>query len=166
VPPSPGHGWAARRELIERHGFYDVMILGGGDSMLARAAFGLHEDAADALDFNPRQRTHYHPWAKRFHGDVRGQVGFVDTPLHHLWHGELSERRYFSRYRGMKKFDFDPFRDIGLGKDSQCWRWKSEKPELRDYVRRYFESRNEDGEGRAASVQRDNRYSFSSSKTR
>ena len=27
---SPGHAWAARRDLLARHGLYDAMIMGGG----------------------------------------------------------------------------------------------------------------------------------------
>jgi hypothetical protein len=34
-PRLPGGAWAGRRSLIEKHGFYDSMILGGGDGAFA-----------------------------------------------------------------------------------------------------------------------------------
>ncbi|MBE2240332.1 MAG: hypothetical protein IAE81_21275 [Caldilineaceae bacterium] len=36
----PGIGWAARRDLIERHSVYDAAILDGGDELFAHAAGG------------------------------------------------------------------------------------------------------------------------------
>ena len=44
----------------------------------------------------------------------------------------------------MARFDFDPTRDIAISK-SGPWRWASDKPELRAYLRDYFVSRQEDG---------------------
>jgi hypothetical protein len=35
---APGFAWAARRELLDRHGFFDACVLGGGDRALAFAA--------------------------------------------------------------------------------------------------------------------------------
>ena len=39
---SPGHAWAARRDLLDRVGFYDPMILGSGDfkPRVAKSKFG------------------------------------------------------------------------------------------------------------------------------
>ena len=36
----PGIAWAARRDLVERHGVYDADILGGNDELFAHAAAG------------------------------------------------------------------------------------------------------------------------------
>lgn len=36
----PGIAWAARRDLIEKHGLYDAAILDGGDELFAHAAGG------------------------------------------------------------------------------------------------------------------------------
>ncbi|NNM05455.1 MAG: hypothetical protein HKO65_10160, partial [Gemmatimonadetes bacterium] len=35
-----GFAWAIRREIIERHGFYDAQILGNGDFVMAHAMYG------------------------------------------------------------------------------------------------------------------------------
>jgi hypothetical protein len=44
----------------------------------------------------------------------------------------------------MEAFSFDPFTDIEMDHNG-CWRWSSNKQEMHDYIRRYFESRKEDG---------------------
>ena len=36
----PGFAWAARRELLERHGLYDVALNAGGDHLIAHAMCG------------------------------------------------------------------------------------------------------------------------------
>ena len=36
----PGIAWAARRDIIEKHGLYDAAIIDGGDELLAHAAGG------------------------------------------------------------------------------------------------------------------------------
>src|SRR5215472_11190908 len=35
---APGFAWASRRELLDRHGFFDGCIVGGGDGAMASAA--------------------------------------------------------------------------------------------------------------------------------
>jgi hypothetical protein len=139
-----GLAWAARRELLETHGFYDAGVLGGGDRALACAAFGLLDGLLAPWSANPRQSAHFLAWARPFHEDVRGRVGWVDGPCFHLWHGERKHRRYVERYQGFRGFDFDPGRDIAIDA-SGCWRWNSDKPEMHRYVRDYFFGRREDG---------------------
>ncbi len=45
---SPGHAWAARRDLLDRVGFYDAMILGSGDFTMAMAAIGRYRNIVGA----------------------------------------------------------------------------------------------------------------------
>jgi hypothetical protein len=139
-----GLAWAARRRLLETHGFYDAGVLGGGDRALACAAFGQLDGLLAPWCANPRQSAHFLDWARPFHEDVRGSVGCVGGACFHLWHGAREDRRYVERYEGFRAFDFDPGRDIVLD-PSGCWRWNSDKPEMHRYVRDYFHSRREDG---------------------
>jgi hypothetical protein len=140
--PSNGLGWAARREVLEARGLYDACILGGADRALLCAALGTAETAAQAARMSPRRAGHYLAWADPFFRTVRARVGYVSGRIFHLWHGNLSDRGYGQRHRLLA--DFDPFTDIALAPQG-CWRWSSDKPELHAAVRRYFESRNEDG---------------------
>ena len=66
------------------------------------------------------------------------------TAVYHFWHGEMRDRGYPTRQSILQRFDFDPNRDIALD-DNGCWRWNSDKPDLHDAVRAYFQDRKEDG---------------------
>jgi hypothetical protein len=139
-----GLAWAARRRLLERHGFYDAGVLGGGDRALACAAFAQFDGLRESWCANQRQSAHFLDWARPFHEAVRGGVGYVDGAVYHLWHGRKDDRRYVDRYARFRAFDFDPYRDIAVD-PSGCWRWNTSKPDMHRYVEDYFHSRREDG---------------------
>jgi hypothetical protein len=142
--PSPGMAWAARRELLERHGFFDACVIGGGDTALACAAYGMPEIATTLHRMNARQSARYLAWAVPFHQDVCGNVGALAGEIQHLWHGDLVNRRASERHVGLAVHDFDPHVDIAMGAQG-AWRWASAKPALHAYVREYFQRRSEDG---------------------
>ncbi len=144
-----GLAWASRREVLERHGLYDACILGSGDRTILSAALGEFDCGSRATFMNDRRKEHYLAWAQPYFATVRGRVGHIPGRLFHLWHGDLKDRQYEGRHRGFESFDFDPFADITLDENS-CWRWSSDKKEMHEFVRSYFESRNEDGAGSPA----------------
>ncbi len=139
-----GLAWASRREVLEKHGLYDACILGSGDRAILCAALGKFAYGERALLMNARRAEHYLVWARPYFEAVRGRVGCIQGPLFHLWHGDVKDRQYEERHRGLNGFDFDPFTDIVLDHNG-CWRWSSDKRQLHVFVRRYFESRSEDG---------------------
>jgi hypothetical protein len=139
-----GLAWASRRELLERHGLYDACILGTGDRTILSAALGRFDCGSRATFMNERRTAHYLAWARPYFADVGGRVGYLSGRLFHLWHGELVDRRYDERHRAFARFDFDPLTDIALDPGGS-WRWSSDKPAMHAFVRRYFESRREDG---------------------
>lgn len=136
--------WAARRELFETHGFFDACIVGGGDTAIACAAYGYYEQGVCHHVINDWQREYYHAWAKPFFATVRAAVGCVEGSVYHLWHGSMQDRHYKQRHEGLRRFDFNPFRDIAVGANG-TWCWSSDKPALHQYVRDYFALRREDG---------------------
>ncbi|MBI1374623.1 MAG: hypothetical protein GC159_18040 [Phycisphaera sp.] len=139
-----GTAWAARRDVLERFGFYDACIIGSGNRAMASAIIGRPDDAVHALRMNPQQAQHFHAWADPYREALNGTLGYIDQTIYHLWHGDLADRRYAERHEQLARFDFDPYRDITLGDDG-CWRWNSDKPDMHAYVRHYFEQRREDG---------------------
>lgn len=139
-----GLGMAARRELLERHGLYDVCVIGGGDTALLGGAYGATDVLAQRWRMSPAQQRHYARWATDFHEDVSGRVGALPGEIHHLWHGDLKDRRYGLRHLDLERHDFDPQNDIRLGADG-AWRWASDKPALHTLLRNYFQNRHEDG---------------------
>jgi len=141
-----GLAWAARREVLDRHGLYDACILGSADRAMLCAAMGTFEYGIRALLMNPRQQEHFLGWARPFFETIAGRIGYVPGLALHLWHGEMRDRQYGVREQELQAFDFDPFADVALDAATGCWRWSSDKPGLHAFVRRYFASRKEDGD--------------------
>ena len=139
-----GFAWAARREIIDRHGLYDANILGGGDTALVAAATNCFDTVMKYQYMNARQQERYLAWAKPFYETVQGDIGFLRGEIYHLWHGKIENRRARVRHQGLQAYHFDPFTDIALDA-SGCWRWNTQKPEMHEFIRQYFVARQEDG---------------------
>ena len=139
-----GLAWAARRESLDAHGLYDACILGTGDRVILCAAMGKLDYGEAAAGMTPRQAEHYRRWGAGFSSAMKARVGCIDGRIFHLWHGDLRDRRYAARHEGLRRFGFDPFTDIAVDGEG-CWRWSSPKADMHEYVRRYFDSRAEDG---------------------
>jgi hypothetical protein len=145
----PGGAWAARRSVIEKHGFYDRFILGGGDAAMAWAMYGLGKEWPGAwawfhVVLPGKLMQDLESWSDSFYGDVQGSVYFTPGRVFHLWHGDRKQRRYVLRFLSLRKADFNPATDIALD-ENQCWRWNSDKPELHREVEEYFRARREEG---------------------
>ena len=141
---STGFAWAARRELLDEYGFYDATIMGGGDRAMACATYGVFDSVMRFHSMNERQREYYLAWAEPFFESVGGAVSFADYELFHLWHGEMRDRKPRERHEGFERFGFDPYEDIAID-ENRSWRWDSDKPDMHQYVKKYFASRREDG---------------------
>jgi hypothetical protein len=137
---SPGMAWAARRELLQRHGLFDSCIIGGGDTAMACAAYGVPEVAMELHYMNEHQRRHYGRWATRFHEDVGGCVTALKGEIQHLWHGELASRRAGKRHTDLRVHNFNPDADIAHSQEG-AWRWASNKLQLHALLKNYFSSR-------------------------
>lgn len=146
-----GHAWAMRRHLLQPVGFYEAMIVGGGDYVFLQAALGQFEAVRTGHGWtspDSRQYRHFLRWAERFHGIVQSRIGMVPGDIFNLWHGELLDRRYMQRHQILTAHDFDPDRDIAIDPHgSLCW--SSDKPALHEAVRNYFRTRQEDGRHQA-----------------
>jgi hypothetical protein len=140
-----GLAWAGRRELLERHGFYDACVFGAGDRAVACAAFGRHRTARQAWLRTPEQRRHYHAWADGFASDVAQRVGLVEGELLHLWHGTLEDRQHRVRHEAAEAHAFDPDADIAADPETGLWRWATPKDALHRAVAEFFRRRREDG---------------------
>jgi hypothetical protein len=139
-----GFAWAARRELLDRHGLYDRAILGGGDVLNAHA-FAADGDFLRGRNFYMRgltraERAAYAEWGEGVAADTGGRIGFTPGRVLHLFHGPLAARHYLERLEILKDAAFDPLQDIGADTNG-CWRWNSDKPELHQRTRDYFAAR-------------------------
>jgi hypothetical protein len=141
-----GYAWCARRELLERHGFYDRCIVGGGDREMA-LAFILPSHAVPSAELRiraPRLRAHIERWHDAVYHDVRANIGFIPGAIHHIWHGEPASRNYEDRHSLLDSHDFDPEQDLELD-EAGCWRFTPSAQPLARRVADYLGSRKEDG---------------------
>jgi hypothetical protein len=140
----PGYAVAFRRSVLDACGFYEYMILGGGDSLLLGACYGLDLVRNDFISGMQKSiGSHCTPWYERISAQVRGSVGSIEGDVIHLWHGDRRERFYHER--PILLAAFNPSRDISAAPGC-CLEWTAGADRsLRDAVARYFLLRNEDG---------------------
>jgi hypothetical protein len=139
-----GFAWGARREFLKQHGFYDACIVGGGDRAMVCAAHRCFEGVMQRHRMSERAQRHYVSWAEPFYDSIRTQMGFLDTEIYHLWHGNVGLRNTRVRHEGLQRFQFDPHTDLAIDENG-AWKWNSSKFEMHEYLRSYFASRLEDG---------------------
>jgi hypothetical protein len=137
-----GYAWAARRSVMETHGFYRANVLGNADLNIAQAMFG--GDKHLKIDrLSPAAADHLKSWANAFYEDVRGSVIHVEGTIFHLWHGYKENRLYSGRLDVLIDHDFDPDEDLTASPEGPLI-WSSDKPGLHDWCDRYFALRGED----------------------
>lgn len=137
-----GYAWSSRKEVFDKYGFYDSLIIGAGDLFMSNAFFNNHSAYIDKLPPD-KLRKDYIAWAKKLYNKVKGSVYYSTGLLQHLWHGDYKDRFYMNRYDTYKVYDFDPKKDIK--KDiNDVWEWSSGKVKLHADIRRYFIIRRED----------------------
>jgi hypothetical protein len=139
---TPGGAWAARRELLARHGLYDRNIVGGGDQAFAEGLFGASNRFWDRQN-PPLLVADYREWQRRLCADVRANVGCVAGDVVHLYHGTRRNRQYVERTAALRAANFDPRTDVRVGGNGLL-EWSSAKPQLHRGLLQYFASRHED----------------------
>lgn len=139
----PGYGWACTRDAWDTMGgLLDFNIVGGADHQMAHALYGNVQIAIPEKSTESYNR-HVLAWEKRAL-QLRHNVGFVPGTIAHYWHGKKSRRGYWDRWRILVDNGFDPLTDL---QRSACGlnQLSGSKPKLRDALRTYFRSRQEDG---------------------
>jgi hypothetical protein len=138
----PGYAWAATREAINTiGGLFDVGIVGAGDHHMACCLIGQAERSIPK-NVHPVYKKYVLAWqtrALRLHKNI----GYVKGTIYHYWHGKKKDRRYKDRWQILMDSKFNPATDIH--KDWQgVWTLYPGHDKLRDDIRQYFQSRNED----------------------
>src|SRR5690606_5262440 len=90
-----GFAWAARRDVLEACGFFDVCLTGSGDHLMSHGFLGDLDSRCVELMIGLDTPLHraFVRWAGRAHDACRGELGFLPGRLLHLWHGELEQRK-------------------------------------------------------------------------
>lgn len=132
-----GFAWSARRDVLEKIGFYDGFILGSGDRLMGESFF--NKNASHNHDDHTilQGRT---DWTNYVYACVKGSVYYTSGTILHLWHGNFKDRGHGERRAILKRFDFNEQEDLILNKD-RCWEWNTNKTELIKAVENYFETR-------------------------
>lgn len=139
----PGYAWAARREAIEAvGGLIDLAILGSGDRHMATAMIGqVH------TSFNNKVHRNYKDmcfqWQARCDKWIMQDVGYLSGLLLHHWHGKKKDRHYVDRWKILVESNYNPFLDVRKDCDGVLV-LTDRNLKLRDGIRKYFRSRNED----------------------
>lgn len=139
-----GLAWVSSVNLLKKHGFYDAMIIGSGDRAMACAAYGHFKDVVFTTKLNSDRERHYMKWAKPFFNEINGNVGYLNSRLYHLWHGEIKDRNYIERHEAFSKFEFNPSQDL-VTDNNGCWVLNGVNKEMESFFVNYFKSRKEDG---------------------
>ena len=139
----PGYCWAARRDTLEAlGGLLDFSILGSGDNCMARAFLG-RVDTTFFPGIMDGYKAKLMEWQALAERHVLRDIGYVPGTIFHYWHGKKKDRGYADRWKILANNKFDP--DRHLFKDAQgLYRIHDTNTPLRDDIRRYFRSRNED----------------------
>lgn len=139
-----GKAWAGRRSILEQSGFYDAMIMGGGDGAMLNAMIGTFNDFIAHYQLNTERAEHYTKWALQLYSLTQSNLGVVPGQLTHLWHGNIQNRSYQERKKALATLNFNPYTDIKHIKNGP-WQWASKHTELHQLVSQYFYARKEDG---------------------
>jgi hypothetical protein len=139
-----GFGWAAKRSILDKHGFYDAMPIGSGDQAFFNAIYGNFPKTHAHAYFNDEGYAHWQQWARPVWDSVVGNVDCVSGRVYHLWHGDKKNRKYVDRHKPLHAAGFDPDLDIKIDANG-LWEWARPRPDLEKYLLEYFASRQEDG---------------------
>jgi hypothetical protein len=139
----PGLAWAARRQAIEDlGGLLDTWILGSADWHMAYALIGKAQQTINS-GWTQALKDTLLEWQDRAEKYIKRNVGFVPGSLFHHWHGKKKDRRYNNRAEILINSQYDP--NLHIKKDSQgLWQLTDKSIKLRDEIRAYMSSRNED----------------------
>lgn len=142
----PGYCWAMTHEAYEMvGGLIDTAVLGAGDRHMAfgmagcmekSITKGLHESYAQPM----------YEWEKRAERYIQRDVGFVGGTILHHWHGKKKDRKYHSRWNILINNNFNLNTDVKRDRQGllQLEVMDVRQMKLRDDIRHYFRSRNED----------------------
>jgi hypothetical protein len=145
-PGAPGLGQGWRRDAWDAvGGLIDWPIVGACDSYMAWALIG-QLGRALRRDFHKGYTDPMYEWQRKAVLYIKKNIGAMDDVALHYFHGPKAKRGYNTRERILSRNKFNPA--IHLKRDFQgLYQLEKSAPnyeELRDDLRTYFRSRQED----------------------
>lgn len=142
----PGLAWAANFDAFNHvGGCIDYCILGAGDWYMAHSLVGTLGTCTAEYAGGAYQNKMFH-WQERSSRWIKRDVGYVSGMVYHDFHGKKANRFYCSRGKILHDNKFNPDTDIKYDAQGllQLETWEPRQIKLRDQIRGYFRSRNED----------------------
>ncbi len=99
----PGGSWLAKTNIIKSKPLFEKMYVGGGDTVFAYGLFG----EKNGWTLNQVKQHNYQiyeeaqDWINNF-GKFR--LGFLEEEVSHLYHGDLKDRNYNTRYSKLSEY--------------------------------------------------------------
>lgn len=143
----PGYLYAYRRELIEKHGFYDRCVAGSSDNMMSHAMINNYNSKAVILNgkYNTESLLHYWQWAIPVAEDVGGKIQFLrSNDVFHLYHGRTNNRGYLNRLDYLLDIGFDHGNDLVINEDTGLYELVPEKQFIKEWLSGYYRDRQDD----------------------
>lgn len=145
IAGATGGGWAYRRpawDILE--GLLQTPILGSADWYMTYALAGMPDQnkSAEMERCAPRYIESVNEWCERAKL-LKGNISYIENHAIHYWHGPISNRGYGWRWKILATHAFDPYADLKQ-ELSGVLELRGNKPAMRDEIRGYFRSRNED----------------------
>ena len=132
-----GFGWCFRREWYNKVGYYDLAVIGSGDTVFSHALFNFTQ-IPKSQEFNLYLQTLYTWWEKN---TCEVRFSTLNTNVYHMYHGSINNRQYYDRYKPFK--EYTNIEDIISKNENDVY--ELIVPELNEHMFNFFKTRNDDG---------------------
>lgn len=141
---NPGAAWIARTDYLREIGGFNVdNLFGGGDQVFLDSLCGV--PGYHLSEYSPKMRISILKWITQvYEKSLTKRFTNIDGLAYHFWHGDISDRQYFTRYKILESQDFDPAVDIATNSNG-ILEWVTDKPVLKKHLIDFFYNRKEDG---------------------
>ncbi len=138
-----GYAYAITRTAYNAiGGLIDFAILGSADFHMAMSFVGMADKTLNEK-LHPNYKKLVMIFQDRCERHLKRNFGYVNGVILHEFHGSKKNRFYQERWKILVNNEFDPITDIK--KDcNDLWQLENVKFRMRDEIRKYFRSRNED----------------------
>ena len=140
-----GYGFCQvfKREFFDLGGYFDMMLLGAGDTLIWQAAQGGFNGMIGDVIRQKNQTVYKRAlrWMDRMVPYIDGQVGYLDETAYHMWHGDRSNRQYRDRWEIFAQMDPDT---MLVKNDHGIWNLHEGEDAFQDQVLQYFRDRREE----------------------
>jgi hypothetical protein len=153
--PTPGLGWACRRETLEAIGpIPDRFIAGGGDLFWLLGLLGRGRELISACVSAGLTYVDHHVYGQFCErvGAPGLSLGCLRQRVFHLHHGSLSKRRYDARHVALQRLGINLDTDLGTDVSGMLQFQGARAAEFESYLHRYLLERQEDERHRDAAA--------------